>query len=111
MSAEFFRSTFSGSEGTCVEIAHRADRVLIRDSKYMGPSDDQPTLALVPELWSAFLDLVLSGNSGRIGDHLSVTISAAGGATLTNPHGTALDYTPAEWSAFTKGVANAEFNR
>ncbi|MFE3958101.1 DUF397 domain-containing protein [Nocardia sp. NPDC059091] len=111
MSAKFFRSTFSGSEGTCVEIAHRADRVLIRDSKYTGPSDDQPTLAIAPELWPAFLDLVLSGNSGRIGDQLSVTVSAAGGATLINPHGTALDYTPAEWSAFTKGVANAEFCR
>ncbi|MFE3223550.1 DUF397 domain-containing protein [Nocardia sp. NPDC059228] len=111
MSAEFFRSTFSGSEGTCVEIAHRADRVLIRDSKYAGPSDDQPTLAIAPELWPAFLDLVLSGNSGRIGDHLSVTISTAGGATLTNPHGTTLDYDRAEWSAFIKGVANAEFDR
>ncbi|MEV6101603.1 DUF397 domain-containing protein [Nocardia sp. NPDC051981] len=111
MSAEFFKSTFSGGDGTCVEVAHGADRVLIRDSKYAGPSHDQPVLAIAPELWPAFLDLVLSGNSGRIGDHLSVAISAAGGATLTNPHGTTLDYNPAEWSAFIKGVANAEFGR
>ncbi|MEU6579378.1 DUF397 domain-containing protein [Nocardia sp. NPDC046763] len=108
--AQWFKSSYSQGGSDCVEVAHRTDRVLIRDSKYTGPSHDQPTLAIAPELWPAFLDLVLSGNSGQLGDHLSVTISA-GGATLTNPHGTTLDYTPAEWSAFNKGIANAEFDR
>ncbi|MET8423823.1 DUF397 domain-containing protein [Nocardia sp. NPDC004860] len=108
---QWFKSSYSQGGSDCVEVAHRTEHVLLRDSKYAGPSHDQPVLAIAPELWPALLDLVLSGNSGRIGDQLSVTVSAAGGATLTNPHGTALDYTPAEWSAFTKGVANAEFNR
>ncbi|MGV9833805.1 DUF397 domain-containing protein [Nocardia niigatensis] len=111
MSAEFFKSTFSGGDGTCVEVSHRAEGVLIRDSKYTGPSHDQPTLAITAELWPAFLDLVLSGDSGPIGDQLSVEVLADGSATLINPQGVTLDYNPAEWSAFTKGVVNAEFNR
>ncbi|MFJ9365094.1 DUF397 domain-containing protein [Nocardia sp. NPDC101769] len=111
MSAKFFRSTFSGSEGTCVEVAHRPDRVLVRDSKYTGSSHGQPLLAIAPGLWPTFLDLVLSGNSGRIGEQLSVNVFVDGSATLGNPQGVTLEYDPAEWDAFTKGVANGEFNR
>ncbi|WP_154789863.1 DUF397 domain-containing protein [Nocardia aurantiaca] len=111
MSAEFFKSTFSGGDGTCVEVAHRADRVLIRDSKYTGPSHDQPTLAIARDLWPAFLNLVLSANSGRIGEQLSVNVFADGCATLAGPQGVTLEYDAAEWDAFTKGVANGEFSR
>ncbi|MFE3196176.1 DUF397 domain-containing protein [Nocardia sp. NPDC059240] len=111
MSASFFKSSFSGGDGTCVEIAHSADDVLIRDSKYAGPPADQPMLTVAPDLWPAFLDLVLTDNSGRIRECLSVYISADGDAKLSDTRGVTLTYNAAEWTAFTKGVANGEFNR
>ncbi|MFD7844218.1 DUF397 domain-containing protein [Nocardia sp. NPDC059764] len=107
----FRKSTFSGGDHTCVEIAHGVDRVLIRDSKYTGPSPDQPTLAITPGIWPAFLDLVLSGGSGRIGDQLIINVFADGSATLSETYGTMLEFNTAEWDAFTKGVANGEFTR
>ncbi|BEK98937.1 DUF397 domain-containing protein [Nocardia seriolae] len=109
MSTEFFKSTFSGGEGTCVEIAHRTDRVVIRDSKYAGPPHIQPILEIVAALWPTFLDLVLSGESCRIGDRLSLNLSADGSATIDDAQGFTLDFDPAEWTAFTKGVVNGEF--
>lgn len=111
MSDRFLRSSFSGSEGTCVEVAHHADAVLIRDSKFAGPSESEPILAVSPALWPSFLDLVLGGSGGRIGDQLSVNVFTDGSASLGNPANVTLEYTAAEWDAFVKGVANGEFDR
>lgn len=57
------------------------------------------------------LDLVSSGNSGRVGDQLTVSVFEDGSATLLDAKGIALEYNTAEWDAFTKGVANGEFTR
>ncbi|QVI23391.1 DUF397 domain-containing protein [Nocardia tengchongensis] len=111
MSDRFFRSSFSGSEGTCVEVAHHADAAFIRDSKYSGLARTEPMLAVGPKLWPAFLDLVSSGVSGDIGDQLSVKVFPDGSATLAGAEGITLEYTAAEWEAFVKGVANGEFDR
>ncbi|MQY22903.1 DUF397 domain-containing protein [Nocardia macrotermitis] len=110
MYTAWFKSTHSGSEHTCVEIAHRAEAVHIRDSKYVGPSDDQPIVSIAPDLWSAFLHLVLSATSASLDDTVSIALHPAGGATIVGGS-TALVYTAAEWDAFTKGVADGQFDR
>ncbi|MFE2961440.1 DUF397 domain-containing protein [Nocardia tengchongensis] len=107
----FRKSTFSSTDHTCVEVAYRADCVLIRDSKYTGPSESEPILTVSPDLWPSFLDLVLGGSGGRIGDQLSVNVFTDGSASLANPANVTLEYTAAEWDAFVKGVANGEFDR
>jgi Domain of unknown function (DUF397) len=47
-------SSYSGSGGTCVEVAPAAQRVLVRDSK----DPHGPALAVSPSAWRAFLATV-----------------------------------------------------
>ncbi|MYV54303.1 DUF397 domain-containing protein [Streptomyces sp. SID3212] len=48
---DWFKSSYSGSGGdNCVEIAARADAVLVRDSKDTGVG----SLTLSPTAWTAF---------------------------------------------------------
>jgi hypothetical protein len=108
VSTDFFKSTFSGGDQTCVEVAHRNDVVLVRDSKYSGTADEQPILSLTSALWPAFLDLVLSANSGQLTEGVAVAVHPDGGATITGID-TVLVYNVDEWDAFTKGVADGQF--
>lgn len=110
MSVHWFKSSFSGSEKTCVEIAHRRDAVLIRDSKYHGPRDAQPIVSVRPEDWTTFLALALNMDSGVVSDALAISVHEDGGATVTGA-GVALVYNRDEWVAFAKGVAAGEFAR
>ncbi|QIS17611.1 DUF397 domain-containing protein [Nocardia terpenica] len=105
----FYKSTYSGGDQTCVEVAHRDDVVLIRDSKYAGPVDEQPVVSLSSAHWTALLDLASSNASGQV-DSVTVSVHPDGGATITG-RDAALVYTPAEWDAFTKGVADGQFDR
>ncbi|NQE88685.1 DUF397 domain-containing protein [Nocardia terpenica] len=109
MSTDFFKSTFSGGEKTCVEVAHRGDSVLIRDSKYTGPATEQPIVSLSPAHWPTMLELTLSGKSGQV-DTVTVTVHPAGGATIAD-QSAALIYDADEWDAFRKGVADGQFHR
>ncbi|WP_330233682.1 DUF397 domain-containing protein [Nocardia sp. NBC_00508] len=110
MSTAWFKSTFSGSETSCVEVAHRTDTVLIRDSKYTGPAAEQPVVSVSPAMWPAFLDLALSANSGTLDEGVTVSLHQDGGATIS-AQGVALLYNADEWDAFTKGVADGQFDR
>ncbi|MBF6062999.1 DUF397 domain-containing protein [Nocardia terpenica] len=105
----FFKSSFSNDGTACVEVKFVGDRVLIRDSKYTGPADQQPVLSLPSVQWPALLDLTLSRESGHAG-FVTISVHPDGGATITGQD-TALVYTPAEWDAFAKGVADGQFNR
>ncbi|WP_306361020.1 DUF397 domain-containing protein [Nocardia sp. CC227C] len=109
MSSAWYKSTYSGSEATCVEVAHRGDAVLIRDSKFTGPSDEQPIVSVAPAQWRSVLDLVLSGESGAAGD-VSISIDPSAGAAMSDCFVT-LSYNAAEWDAFMKGVADGQFDR
>ncbi|WP_330178928.1 DUF397 domain-containing protein [Nocardia sp. NBC_01503] len=111
MSAHFFKSTYSGSNGTCVEIAHRSASVLIRDSKYKGPADSEPVIVVPEGHWSDFLRLALNRTSGRVGDLLTLTMRADDGVTLYDGAGISLAYNVDEWDAFAKGVADGQFDR
>ncbi|MEG8177108.1 DUF397 domain-containing protein [Nocardia terpenica] len=105
----FYKSTFSGADKTCVEIAHLDDAVLIRDSKYTGPANEQPIVSLPSAHWPTMLELTLSGKSGQV-DSVTVTVHPAGGVTIADK-GAALIYDADEWDAFRKGVADGQFHR
>ncbi|MBF6296127.1 DUF397 domain-containing protein [Nocardia amamiensis] len=110
MSTRWFKSTFSGEAGACVEISHRRDTVLIRDSKYTGPAAEQPIVSVPPAIWPAFLDLALSANSGTLDDGVAISLHQDGGAAIS-AQGVTLLCNADEWDAFTKGVADGQFDR
>ena len=47
-------SSYSGTNGNCVEVAHTPDSVLVRDSKNRNGS----ALTVSPEAWHTFLTTV-----------------------------------------------------
>ena len=51
------RSTRSGSNGQCVEVAETADRILVLDSK----DPDGPVLGFSPAAWQRFIEAVRTG--------------------------------------------------
>ncbi|MBF6330729.1 DUF397 domain-containing protein [Nocardia transvalensis] len=110
MCPHFCKSTYSGANGTCVEVSLGRDSVLIRDSKYAGPADQQPIVSIAPTDWQSFLDLVLSSESGTLPGGIKLSLHPGGGATIT-AETAALVYSAAEWDAFTKGVADGQFTR
>lgn len=109
MSTTFFKSTYSGANNSCVEVAHRPDSVLIRDSKYTGPEAERPIVSVSPDVWSTFLRYVVSADSAEL-DDVAITVHSDGAAMISG-QGQTLMYTPAEWDAFIKGVADGEFDR
>lgn len=50
-------SSYSGTEGNCVEVALTADRALVRDTKNRAGG----TLELPTDEWAAFIDYVKRG--------------------------------------------------
>ncbi|NNH71022.1 DUF397 domain-containing protein [Nocardia uniformis] len=109
MSTNFYKSTFSGGDQTCVEVAHTSGAVLIRDSKYNGPANEQPIISIPTLLWPPLLDLALSNESGAVGN-ATITVHSDASATVA-AQGIALVYNADEWDAFMKGIANGEFYR
>ncbi|KAA0942871.1 DUF397 domain-containing protein [Streptomyces apricus] len=51
----WFKSSHSGNDGECLEIAISPPTIHIRDSK----TPTGPTLKITPTAWSAFLGLTL----------------------------------------------------
>ncbi len=57
------KSTYSGPDGNCVEVAFLVDgNVAVRDTKDNGTG---PLLAFTPSEWDAFLNGMSAGESGR----------------------------------------------
>ncbi|PWI16328.1 DUF397 domain-containing protein [Streptomyces sp. Act143] len=52
----WFKSSYSGSEGECLEIAVTPTTIHIRDSK--TPETHTPHLHLTPATWTAFLKML-----------------------------------------------------
>ncbi|NKY54514.1 DUF397 domain-containing protein [Nocardia vermiculata] len=105
----WFKSSFSDSSNNCVEVAFDGDVVLVRDDKYDGPPDLQPTVAVPAAAWPMFLESALGaeiqGGSIAVPD----IATAAAGAVVRDAVGTALEFTAAEWAAFVAGVRAGEF--
>ncbi|MFE7652283.1 DUF397 domain-containing protein [Streptomyces bottropensis] len=54
----WFKSSYSGSQGdACIEVAHGAQTVHVRDSK----DRQSPELALSPTAWSDFVNYAVQG--------------------------------------------------
>ncbi|WP_405729596.1 DUF397 domain-containing protein [Streptomyces sp. NBC_01537] len=49
---DWFKSSYSGNEGDCVEVATCAHTVHVRDSKDTA----RPALAFGPDAWAAFVE-------------------------------------------------------
>ncbi|MQY24336.1 DUF397 domain-containing protein [Nocardia macrotermitis] len=110
MTTEFYKSTYSGANNSCVEISHRANVVLIRDSKYTGPTASQPIVSIPAERWTEFTALALTGTSARLDNIAVLDVQNDGSASVTGP-AHALSYRPDEWDAFMKGIADGQFDR
>jgi hypothetical protein len=108
----WFKSSFSKDATTCVEVRFAGTSVLVRDSKYQGDPDIQPTIAIPVGAWEHFLTIATDNpvHAGVIDavpaiEHDAIT----GRTTVRDLHGTALAYTEAEWGAFTAGIRAGEF--
>jgi hypothetical protein len=59
--AEWRKSSYSGQQGNCVEVARNlAGIVAVRDSK----NPDGPKLTVIPDAWRTFIDGVQQGEFG-----------------------------------------------
>ncbi|MEU6186073.1 DUF397 domain-containing protein [Nocardia sp. NPDC047038] len=56
--AGWFKSSYSSDSQACVEVCFDSGRVLVRDSKFEGPSDASPTLAFTPTQWAGFTSAI-----------------------------------------------------
>lgn len=108
----WFKASFSSQSSSCVEVRFAEDEVLVRDSKYHGDPTFQPMIAIPTASWHRFL-AIATGATTDDGTVLGIpTIEydpSTGHTSLRDATGTALDYTPAEWAAFTAGVGSGEF--
>jgi Domain of unknown function (DUF397) len=58
----WFKSSYSADKGNCVEVAHVADGVAVRDTKH---GDGSPVLVFTPAEWAAFIDGAKDGEFDR----------------------------------------------
>jgi Domain of unknown function (DUF397) len=97
--AAWLTSSKSGNNGGCVEVAHIAGHVAVRDSK----DRTLPALIYTATQWNRLLHDVRAGVDMQIRDGM-VCLTA-----LPNTH--VLAYTPFEWECFIDGVAKGEFDQ
>ncbi|NKY88835.1 DUF397 domain-containing protein [Nocardia veterana] len=107
---KWYKSSFSKDANSCVEVRFTGNAVDVRDSKYVGPEQDQPIITVPADQWPAFLGLVMTNSSGVLPDAVAVDVHADGGATITH-RTTRLNYNADEWDAFLEGVADGQFDR
>ncbi|MEU6560384.1 DUF397 domain-containing protein [Nocardia nova] len=113
MRSKWFKSSFSGSEHTCVEVRFAGDLVLVRDSKYLRDASNdpaaQPVIEVAAELWQVFLDVATGPDRTEVEGVPSIVMKSDGCVVVRAGDGTALTYTRSEWDAFIAGVWAAEF--
>lgn len=61
-SAEWFKSSYSNGNGSCVEVAFLGDAVAYRDTKQQRKG---PVLTSTVEGWQAFIASVVNGEFGE----------------------------------------------
>ncbi|NNH72980.1 DUF397 domain-containing protein [Nocardia uniformis] len=107
----WFKSSFSKEAGTCVEVRFTGDAVLMRDSKYIGAAQDQPTIMIPIVLWPRILEVALSRSSSKSYDGLAIDVNDDGSVVVSDGRGVRMAFTADEWDAFAKGVADGQFDR
>ena len=111
----WFKSSFSNSSQTCVEVCLHAGLVSIRDSKNRGPRrtldrSRQPILTVTAREWADFLHNLTDGaiDSGR--GPLTIDHGPNGTDMRAAGQNPTLKFTPAEWHAYLEGVHAHEFD-
>ena len=103
----WFKSSFSPSQGGCVEVRFDGCAVLVRDTKDRGTG---PRLSVDIDKWPGFIAEV-TGNAAAGSNHAlhlerlpdgGMRLRAIGGAMV-------LTYTVVEWTAFAEGAAAGQF--
>ncbi len=114
----WFKSSFSRDATSCVSVSLRraqlprnADTVLVRDDKYTGDPTNEPIITVPADVWSDFLAIVANEAVTKAeADAVPAIIRETDGTTtLRDSSGLTLNFTPAEWVAFTRGVQAGEF--
>ncbi|CAM3955052.1 DUF397 domain-containing protein [Nocardia ninae] len=111
-------SSYSGGEQTCVAIACEGNLVLIQDSKqdaeYADNPAGQPTISFADSHWPAVRHLALSAASGEVQDAVAIELHADSAATFhgvdARGHPVKFEFDVDEMEAWTKGVADGEFD-
>lgn len=106
---DWFKSSFSASSNNCVEVAFDGDVVLVRDDKYDGPADLQPTVAVPTAAWALFLESALGAEIQGGSVAVPGIVSTVDGAIVRDAVGAVLEFTPTEWTAFVAGIRAGEF--
>ncbi|MEV6138184.1 DUF397 domain-containing protein [Nocardia sp. NPDC051990] len=108
----WFKASFSSQSSSCVEVRFTEDEVLVRDSKYHGDPAFQPMIAIPAASWHRFLAIATgdaTDDDAPLGIPAIEYDASTGHTALRDAVGTILDYTAAEWAAFTAGVGVGEF--
>lgn len=101
------KSSYSGTNGNCVEAAVLGDGIQWRKSRYSGQNGNCVQVAVLGEgiSWSK------SSHSGQNGDCVEVARNGAGVVAVRDskdPDGPALAFCPAAWQAFTARIRTGE---
>lgn len=111
MRSRWFKSSFSGSEHTCVEVRFHGETVQIRDSKYLLESGNdparQPVIEVPASRWESFLASVVTPVQETDSAVPSVLRSVFGVSVVAGDD--TLWFTVPEWAAFVAGVEVGEF--
>lgn len=105
----WFKSSFSASNSSCVEVQFNRENVLIRDTKDQG---EGPTISVTADQWQKFLD-ELTCDSEKICPNGAMRINRSNsGAVLLESieSGIVLHFTDIEWAMFLAGVREDEFS-
>ncbi|ONM49582.1 DUF397 domain-containing protein [Nocardia donostiensis] len=98
------KSSYSGNGEGCVDVAPTSDAVFVRHTKH----HDHGTITFTRAQWSTFLNHVRNGNSTA--DAGTPTITKDGADTILSGNDVALRFNDTEWTAFTAGVKDGEFD-
>jgi len=104
----WFKSSFSSSSSSCVEVRFDTDLVSIRDSK--NRDINEPIITVTADEWTRFLDSLRHGTiPGAVG---LLTVEPTGNGSLLRARGQSptLRFTSAEWRAYLAGVHAREFD-
>lgn len=106
------KSSYSDHGSACVEVNTDADPVLVRDTKYTGPADQRPVIAVPAYIWPQFLAAALGEYTGDLVSRMPAIKhdEATGQTSLTDAAGILLTFTRDEWDAFLSAVRDGEFS-
>lgn len=108
-------SSHSGGEQTCVAVGRDGNLVLIQDAEHADKPATQPAIVFADSHWPAVRGVALSASSGEVQGAVAIELHVDGAATFrgVDAHDQAVifEFDADEMEAWTKGVADGEFDR